>query len=195
VWQRCQARTCPQCGPELQERNLGHDLRMMAGHQMTRKVVARAAWAAVRAKVKRAGGQRITYPQPGGMLAVYATAGLTGAVVTDQAASAAADYARIPEGERISRSKDWALTSARGKADRPVAWKSAGKSGIPERVPAILRDQGLYRSQVAADLLSRHAWEAHNFTMPPEGSTAYERFAYAVGLHWSHHGNRRTEAA
>jgi hypothetical protein len=184
VWQKCQARHCAHCGPELRERNLAHDLANLATHQVVRRVLARSAWPAVRAKIKRAEGLRITYPQPGGMLAVYATAGLTGAVVDDLATALASDYARIPDGARICRSRGWALQPARGK-DRPVGWRSLGTSRIPERVPQVLQDLGLYRGEVAADLLSSHAWEAHNFTVPARGSAAYQQFEYAVALHHS----------
>jgi hypothetical protein len=179
----------------LRERNLGHDLANLAGHRVVRRVLAGSAWPAARAKVKRAKGLRVTYPQPGGMLAVYATAGLTGAVVDDLAAALASDYARIPDGARICRSKEWALRPAHGKADRPVGWRSLGTSAVPDRVPLVLQDLGLYRGEVAADLLSSHAWEAHDFAVPPRGSDAWQRFEYAVGLHRSHPAKRRRRAA
>jgi hypothetical protein len=194
VWQKCGARECAHCGPELRERDLGHDVANMAGRRMTRRVVAKAAWAAVRAKIKRAGGLRVAYPQPGGMVAVYATAGLTGAVVEDHAASLAADYGRIPAGQRIGRSRAWALRAAGGK-DRPAAWRSLGKSRIPAQVPDILRRLGLYRDEVNPEGLSAQAWEAHDFTVPEQDSPAFDRFAYEVGLHRSHRGRRRREAA
>jgi hypothetical protein len=194
VWRKCQARNCGHCGPELRERNLGHDLANLAGHRVVRRLIDRSAWPAVRAKVKRAGGLRVTYPQPGGMLALYATAGVTGAVVDDLAATLASDYARIPDGARICRSREWALRPAR-KADRPVGWRSLGTSAVPERVPLVLQDLGLYRSEVAADLLSAHAWEAHDFTVPAPDSAAFQRFAYAVGLHRTHRAKRRRRTA
>jgi hypothetical protein len=96
VWYKCQARGCPDCGPEIRERNLAHDLANMANRQMIRRVVARSAWRAVLAKIKRAEGLRVVYPQPDGMLAVYATAGLTGTVVMDAPQQLADDYERIP---------------------------------------------------------------------------------------------------
>jgi hypothetical protein len=193
VWQKCGARECGHCGPELRERDLGHDLANMAGQAMTRRVVAKAAWAAVRAKIKRADGLQVHYPQPGALVAVYATAGLTGAVVEDHAASLAADYSRIPAGQRIGRSRAWALRAGGGK-DRPPAWRSLGKSKIPAQVPDILRRLGLYRSEVEPDALSAQAWEAHNFAVPEVGSVSFDRFAYEVGLHRSHRGKRREVA-
>jgi hypothetical protein len=165
----------------------------MAGHRMVRRVVAKTAWAAVRAKIKRADGLQVHYPQPGGMLAVYATAGLTGAVVEDHAEALADDYSRIPAGQRIGRSRAWALRAGGGK-DRPPAWRSLGKSKIPAQVPDILRRLGLYRDEVAPEALSAQAWEAHNFTIPEVGSAGFDRFAYEVGLHRSHRGKRRREA-
>jgi hypothetical protein len=195
VWQRCQARNCDHCGPELRERNLGHDLANLTGHRVVRRLLDRSAWPAARAKIKRADGLRVTYPQPGGMLAVYATAGLTGAVVDDLAAALASDYARLPDGARICRSRAWALRPARGSADRPVGWRSLGTSAAPERTPLVLQHLGLYRGQVAPNLLSAHVWEAHDFTVPAPDSAAFQRFAYAVGLHRSHRAKRRPRAA
>jgi hypothetical protein len=51
----------------------------------------------------------VAYPQLEDRLAVYATAGLLGAVVEDLAVALAADYDRLPSGAPISRSPGWAL--------------------------------------------------------------------------------------
>jgi hypothetical protein len=195
VWRKCEARSCGCCGPVLRERNLGHDLANLTGHTVVRRVLARSAWRAALAKIKRAEGLRVTYPQPGGMLAVYATAGLTGAVVDDLAESLASDYGRIPDGARICRSREWALRPAHGKADRPVGWRSLGTSAVPERVPLVLQDLGLYRGEVAAELLSSHAWEAHDFAVPAPDSNTWQRFTYAVGLRCTHRAKRRRRTA
>ena len=194
VWRKCQWRGCTHCGPELRERNLGHDLGNMAGQPITRRLVARSAWPRLRAKIKRVGGERVYYPQPGGMLAVYATAGMTGEVVEDLAESLARDYARIPNGASIRRSRAWALNPARGKADRPAAWKQLGTSAVTDRVPAILRDLGLYRDEVDEAAVPLEAWEVHNFTVPPLQTSAFDRFAYAVGLDASSARKRRGKA-
>jgi len=162
----------------------------MAGRRMVRRVIARAAWPAVREKIKRAGGQRFYYPQRGGMLAVYATAGLVGEVVGDQAQALASDYARIPNGKAIRRSREWALNPKPAKGDRSKAWKQLGTSPVTDRVPAILRDLGLYRGEVDEGAVPLEAWEVHNFTVPPLYTSEFDRFTEAVGL-----GKRRRAAA
>jgi hypothetical protein len=190
VWRKCQWRGCSHCGPELRERNLAHDLGNMAGRPMTRRLVARTVWPAVREKIKRAGGLRVYYPQPGGMLAVYATAGLLGEVVGDHAQALASDYARIPNGQAIRRSREWALDPKPAKGDGPKAWRQLGTSPVTDQLPAILRDLGLYRGEVDEGAVPLEAWEVHNFTVPPLLTREFDRFAYAVGL-----GKRRKAAA
>jgi hypothetical protein len=192
VWRKCQWRGCSHCGPELRERNLGHDLGNMAGRRVTRRVVARSAWSTVRAKIKAAGGQRVYYPQPGGMLAVYATAGMTGEVVEDLAAALAGDYARIPNGASIRRSKAWSLNP---KSGGKRTWKQLGTSAVTDRVPTILGGLGLYRNEVDEVAVPLEAWEVHNFTVPPLQTSAFDRFAFAVGLERSRPGKRRRKAA
>jgi hypothetical protein len=182
VWAKCQARGCPDCGPEIRERNLAHDLANMVDRQMIRRVVARSAWPALRAKIKRAGGLRVTYPQPGGMLAVYATAGsMTGTVVMDAPAQLAADYEGIPRGESIRRSGEWAL-NPKVKRLGPPRWRSLGTSTVTDRIPLILHGLGLYRGEVDEGAVPLEAWEVHNFTVPERDTSAFDRFAFAVGL-------------
>lgn len=196
VWQKCARRICPHCGPRLRQRDLDHDLGKMAGHTMVRKVIAEKAWVSVRAKIKRAGGLRVAYPQPGGMVAVYATAGLVGVVPADLGEAVATDYDRMPEGSRIRRCRPWALNPGRGKADRPGGWGSLGMSSLPpETVPDVLRDQGLYRGEVERARLSPEAWEAHDFMVPELETSAFNRFAYAVGLHQPEPIRRRRKRA
>lgn len=192
VWRKCQWRGCSHCGPELRERNLAHDLGNMAGRQMTRRLISRAVWPAVREKIKRAEGLRFYYPQPGGMLAVYATAGMTGEVVTDHAEALASDYARIPNGAAIRRSKQWTLNPKGGKGDRPKAWKSLGTSPVTDRLPEILEDLGLYRGEVDEGAVPLEAWEVHNLTVPPLHTSAFARLVDAIGLERS--GKRRRKA-
>jgi hypothetical protein len=196
VWQKCQARGCPDCGPEIRERNLAHDLANMADRQMIRRVVARSAWPALRARIKRAGGLRVVYPQPGGMLAVYATAGsMTGTVVMDAPAQLASDYEAIPRGESIRRSKAWAMNPQVKGSPGASAWASLGTSPVTERVPEILRGLGLYRGEVDEGAVPLEAWEVHNFTVPDRDTRAFDRFAYAVGLDQAPARKRRRAAA
>jgi hypothetical protein len=145
-------------------------------------VVTRAAWPALRAKIKRAGGLRVTYPQPNGMLAVYATSGsMTGTVVMDAPQQLADDYEAIPRGESIRRSDEWAL-NPKVKRLGPPRWRSLGTSSVPDRVPVILRQLGLYRGEVDEGAVPLEAWEVHNFTVPERDTSAFDRFAFAVGL-------------
>jgi hypothetical protein len=130
VWQRCEKRTCPWCGPRIRERDLAHDLAMMGEHTMVRRVVAESAWASVRARIKRAGGLRIAVKVPEG-IAVYATAGLTGSVVTDLAASWAADYDRRLDGSRIMRCQEWARVSTKSAKNPEGGWGSHGMASKP----------------------------------------------------------------
>jgi hypothetical protein len=180
VWRKCQWRGCSHCGPELRERNLTHDIGNMAGQQMTRRVVAAKVWPAVREKIKRAGGLRVYYPQPGGMLAVYATAGLVGEVVADHAQALASDYRRIPNGKAIRRSREWALNPKASTGSK--TWRQLGTSAVTDRVPWILRDLGLYRGEVDEGAVPLEAWEVHNFTVPPRHTSEFARFVDAFDL-------------
>jgi hypothetical protein len=195
VWRKCQWRGCSHCGPDLRERNLAHDLANMAGRRMTRRVVARAVWPAVREKVKRAGGLRVYYPQPDGMLAVYATAGLVGEVMGDHAETLASDYGRIPNGAAIRRSREWALNPKPAGSGKGGSWKQLGTSAVTDRVPAILRQLGLYRGEVDEAAVPLEAWEVHNFTVPPLQTSAFDRFKYAVGLHQERPSRQRQRAS
>jgi hypothetical protein len=128
------------------------------------------------------------------MLAVSATAGsMTGTVVMDAPAQLAADYEGIPRGEGIRRSKEWAL-NPKVKAAGPPSWVSLGTSPVTDRVPAILRDLGLYRGEVDEGAVPLDAWEVHNFTVPELDSSAFDRFAFAVGLDASSRKRRRAAA-
>jgi hypothetical protein len=190
VWQKCGRRhTCPYCGPRLRKRDLDHDLGKLREHLVLRKVIAASSWVSARARIKRvAGGLRIAYPQPDGTLAVYvacspeSAAALGGTIVADLDEAVTSDYDRMPEGSRVMRCRQWAL--APGRAGQPSTHRSLGMSNKPpEQTPVILRARGLYRDQVPDRKLSAEVWEAHNFTVPELGTSAFQRFAHAVGLY------------
>jgi hypothetical protein len=110
TWRACLGRGCPACGPVVRAVNLAHDeVNLGGGGQVTRRLVPRAAWPEIRGGIRAAGGRRVAYPQPGDRLAVYATAGMVGAVVEDLGGALAADYDRLPARAPISRSPGWAL--------------------------------------------------------------------------------------
>jgi hypothetical protein len=172
VWQKCEARSCLHCGPELRERDLAHDLGHLTkdGRPVLRRVIANedATWNRLRAKIKRAGSGWVAYPQRDGTLVVYAHAGMTGALVTEPTDELASDYEGIPPNERIRRPREWALhTKSAGAAGTP-SWKLLGATTKTDRVPDILRRLGLYRGEVDEGAVPLNAWEVHNFEVPLE---------------------------
>jgi hypothetical protein len=189
IWTKCKRRVvCPHCGPQLRQRDLERDLAVLDGHPVVRALKAQSAWVSVRARIKRAGGTWRAYPQPGGMLAVYATAGMLGEPVAELAGMLAGDYDRMPRRQRIHRkapdAKPANLEEPAVKPERPDGWRSLGMGGIPpEEVPGILRKRGVWTGQVPADRVPASAWEVHQFTCPPTDSREFVRLAFELALH------------
>jgi hypothetical protein len=179
VWQKCEARGCLHCGPAKREQDLAHDVAKLAGQPVLRRVIDPKAWSAVRAKIKRAGSGWVAYPQRDGSLVVYAHAGITGALVSCLPDELASDYAGLPVGARIRRPREWALHTGTGKGGERT-WKRLFTSTVTDRVPDVLRRLGLYRGEVDEAAVPLHAWEVHNFTVPPLESQAYRLLEQAL---------------
>jgi hypothetical protein len=139
-------------------------------------------WKGLRAKIKRAGSGWVAYPQRDGTLAVYAHAGMTGALVTSLTDELAGDYAGIGPGERIRRPREWALHTKGGGAAGTPAWKPLGASTVTHRVPDVLRKLDLYRGEVDEAAVPLNAWEVHNFRVPELGSQAFRLLEQAFDL-------------
>jgi hypothetical protein len=197
VWQKCEARGCPDCGPALRERDLAHDLANLSksGRPVVRRVVdvfgeaGEATWKRLREKVKRAAaaegveGGWTAYPQHGRMLVVYAVVGMTGALVGDLADELADDYQGIPAGERIRRPRCWSLNpQASGRGGGEKSYRLLGASTVTDRTPDKLKRLQLYRDQVDDGAIPTTAWEVHNFTVPPLESLAYRALVEAFDL-------------
>ena len=194
VWQKCEARGCPYCGPALRERDLAHDIANLSksGRPVVRRVIDvwdEATWKRLRAKIKRAAaaegveGGWTAYPRHGRELVVYAVVGMTGALVGDLADELSSDYEGIPAGEQIRRPRCWALhRKVVGRGDGEKAWKLVGASTVTHRTPDVLRRLGLYRDQVDEAAVPAAAWEVHNFTLPPLESRAFRQLEQAFDL-------------
>lgn len=194
VWQKCDARDCPDCGPAKQERNLAHDLVNLSksGRPVVRRVVDDfdpATWKRLRAKIKRAAavagveGGWVAYPTRDRMLVVFAVVGMVGELVTNLADELADAYAGLPAGEKIRRPHCWALNrKPAGKGDAEKSFRTLGASTVTHRTPEVLKRLRLYRDQVDEVAVPTDAWEAHNFTVPPLESLAYRALVEAFDL-------------
>jgi hypothetical protein len=192
VWQKCEGRGCDYCGPAIREQDLAHDLGNLvrSGRPVVRRVVVDddATWKRLRAKIKRAAdregveGGWTAYPQAGGMLAVFAVVGMTGALVTDLADELASDYGGIPPNGRIRRPRCWSLHKAPAKGSGEKAYRPVGATIKTDQVPDILRRLGCYRGEVDEGAVPGTAWEAHNLMVPPRHTREFDRFVDALGL-------------
>ena len=188
----CKRKRCPDCGPVENAKRLRHFLALMDGHQMRRRRIEPAARRATLAKLRRAGHCWVPIPSPDGMLVLWATGG-RGELVTDVAATLAADLAAAPAGRPIVPSRGWSRqpVASRGQG----RFKLVGQAAAPmPQVVQAFKDADAYRGQVATEALPAEWVEAHLFTRPADELT-WQRIKHRIGLHWPEHRQRRRKAA